>query len=142
VTQLLTVSELSRRTGISRTTIHRALADGRLTRYVITAPNGRRLLEPEAVAFCTNGGIRGRVDSPWMPWNETPAAPVAVTAEGAAKWANALLIPGAWGPPPWDGGQWVTLSGCWLQAVTLAEEHGEFDAALFAELEEASDDSD
>jgi hypothetical protein len=134
VSELLTVSELSRQSGISRQSVYRAIRDGRLSRYLITAPDGRRLLEPEALEFCTNGGIRGRRDSPWMQWSDAPAVPDGPRLEHVAGWGNALIDAAAWGPPPWTVEQWQSLRVVLEQAIDLAGSYGPFDPVLLESL--------
>lgn len=97
------------------------------------------MLEPEALEFCTRGGIRGRRDSPWMQWSDAPAVPDGPRLEHVAAWANGQLPGEQWGPPPWSAAQWHTLIAVWNLAADLAEEHGAFDREVLAKLEAQAD---
>lgn len=128
---LVTISEASRATGVSRTQIYRLRDRGALLGWVHRDGKGRPLIELEGLREHLCSWSRCRVDS----FHGRPA-PVVLTDDGlqppvddVAAWANGLLAEG-WGAPPWDGTQWASLLAVWDEASELAMQHGAFDPAL------------
>lgn len=129
-----TISEVSRASGVSRMTLYRAIKDGRLNRYLARNAGGAYRLTGEVMDFIRGGGIRARIDSPWVqtkgelrpPLAEVKAAPPDVLV---TEWANALLAD-TFGPPPWPPHLWSTLRWAWDEASELAALHGAFDPAV------------
>ena len=85
MSEVWSISEASRATGISRGTLHRMRRDGRLAAFEVQ--NGaRRGLRPEVGQFLKAGGCRPRVDSPWASWNqpreEVPAPRISEECRG------------------------------------------------------------
>jgi AcrR family transcriptional regulator len=132
------ISEISRASGVSRTTLYRAIADGRLNPYLVRNEAGQLRLLATVLDAIRGGLIRPRIDSPWVKPEGKPKPPV-LTHELVAGWANGLIDPDLWGPPPWPGERWHTLLVTWNQAMDLATEHGKFDAELWAQLEAEAD---
>jgi excisionase family DNA binding protein len=89
--ELLTVSEVARRSGVSRTSIYRLAHRGALRPWSASGPGGRPMLRAEVVAELRRGVLlRQRVDSPWAPRRDrAPAAPV-VAVEPEALELEAL----------------------------------------------------
>jgi excisionase family DNA binding protein len=114
--ELLTVSEVARRSGVSRTSIYRLAHRGALRPWSASGPGGRPMLRAEVVAELRRGVLlRQRVDSPWAPRRDrAPAAPVvAVEADALELEAlddddDAIEPPyGAWPADSWAG--WAAL---------------------------------
>jgi len=126
------VAEVAAATGFTRQAVHRAVADGRLARYVVKDGRGHTRLLPEAAAAIRSGVLRLRADSaaghtPPPPPAPAPApAPPADVWANIATWANQLLDTASWGPPPWTGEQWSTLAAVLEQADDLEAEHGAY----------------
>jgi predicted DNA-binding transcriptional regulator AlpA len=64
--EALSVSELSRRSGISRQSIYRSISRGELRRFELVTPGRKPRYGEEAVGYLTRI-IRQRIDSPWRP---------------------------------------------------------------------------
>jgi hypothetical protein len=138
------VAEVAESTGFARQSLHRAVRDGRLSRYVVRDEKGRIRLLPEAASAIRSGMLRLRVDT------AAPPAPAPAPAEpefdsrqawsDIASWANALIDVAAWGPPPWSGEQWATLDLLIDQADDLAAEHGGQTPELLASLQAEGDE--
>lgn len=118
--ELLTVSEVSRRTGISRTSLYRLQRRGQLRPWTASGPAGRPMLRADVVGELRQGQLlRQRVDSPWAPRRDlAPAAPVvAIAPEGLGLEVEALdpdptaeaIEPpyGAWPADSWQG--WAAM---------------------------------
>ena len=128
------MAEVAAATGFTRQAVYRAVRDGRLSRYVVKDGKGHTRLLPEAVAAIRSGMLRLRVDT-HQPPAPAPAANPGELWGSVAAWANALLDLPSWGPPPWTGDQWATLSAVIEQADDLEAEHGVFSAELLAQLD-------
>jgi hypothetical protein len=111
----ITISEASRASGISRTSIYRALRDGRLARFEVLQ-GMRRLLHPDAVPYLRSGAIRPRADSPWFgaptPASAPPVEPVA--ADSGEGWLDDPAertdnLRECWG----DGDDWESFAREW-----------------------------
>ncbi len=138
-----TISEVSRASGVARMTLYRALKDGRLNSYVIGDGRGPVRLKAAVMDFIRGGGIRPRVDSPWLDTKTELRPPLVEEKKGGelpvtliADWANGLLEPSLWGPPPWPAHRWSTLLITWDEAEVLARQHGAFSQELLDQLAE------
>jgi hypothetical protein len=104
--ELLTVSEVSRRSGVSRTSLYRLVRRGALRPWSASGPGGRPMLRADVVAELRRGVLlRQRIDSPWAPRRDrAPAAPVVAVEPEALE----LEPPyGAWPADSWAG--WAAL---------------------------------
>jgi excisionase family DNA binding protein len=101
----LTISEVSRVTGISRGTVYRAFAAGRLAKFEVLTGT-RRLLRPGVVEYLRSGAIRPRADSPWFSGAPEPAAAPAEAVD---------LLPEGW-PAAGDAEPLQQLPECWDDA--------------------------
>jgi len=128
------VAEIARATGFSRQSIHRAIRDGRLSRYLIRDQAGRARLMPEAAAAIRAGVIRPRVDT------KKPTTLPAPNWATIASWANRVLDGPTWSPPPWRGDLWSSLQFALETGTELAAKHGpctdELWRQLFPEVEQ------
>jgi hypothetical protein len=106
--ELLTVSEVSRRSGVSRTSIYRLQRRGVLRPWSASGPGGRPMLRAEVVDELKRGQLlRQRIDSPWAPGRDrAPAAPV-VVIEPAADALELEPPYGAWPADSWE--EWAAL---------------------------------
>lgn len=106
--ELLTVSEVARLSGISRTSLYRLKNRGQLRGWIAAGPGGRPMLRPEVVTELKRGQLlRQRIDSPWAPGRDrAPAAPV-VVIEPAADALELEPPYGAWPADSWQG--WAAL---------------------------------
>lgn len=100
---LISRAELSRRLGVSRAAITIAIRDGRLEGAV--AADGRVDAERGAALFLA-----------------TTSRPLEPPRPDPVPWANALLDPDCWGPPPWTARQWASLRDVWMTACELTDE--------------------
>jgi excisionase family DNA binding protein len=115
----LTISEVSRVTGISRGTVYRALRHGRLAKFEVLTGT-RRLLRPGVVEYLRSGAIRPRADSPWVARAPEPAAEPAgavdllpdgwPAAGDAAVADNSDLLPECWDD---ERAGWQEFSETW-----------------------------
>jgi AcrR family transcriptional regulator len=134
----LSVAEVAAASGFTRQAIYRAIKDGRLGRWLIRDSRGRARLVPEAVKAIRSGGILSlRVDTAAPA---LPPAPSPPSWDVMASWANALLCPEHWGPPPWPPDRWLTLEGVIDEAEELAIAHGDYSAAVMAALADEEGD--
>jgi hypothetical protein len=131
----LSVAEAAAATGFSRQAIHRAVKDGRLSRFLIRDAAGHCRLLPEAVGQIRSGLLRQRIDTarpaPPPPPPPPPPAPEpepgdedGVRGSAWGPWANELLDLPQWGPPPWPAYLWVTLSIVIDEAVECVGKYG------------------
>ena len=120
----LSVAETAAATGFTRQAVHRAVKEGRLSRYLIRDPQGRARLMPEAVSAIRRGLLRQRIDTarPAPPPPEPAAEPP--SWDEVAGWANALINRSAFGPAPWSAMLWASLSNVIEMADELAADHG------------------
>jgi len=80
--ELLSLSEVSRRSGVSRTSIYRLQRRGQLRPWTASGPGGRPLLRADVVAELRRGQLlRQRVDSPWAPRRDRAPAPEGLALE-------------------------------------------------------------
>lgn len=126
--QLLTLSEVARLTGISRTSLYRLKNRGQLRGWIAAGPGGRPMLRPEVVTELKRGQLlRQRMDSPWAqqlaPLDQTPQDPAPEAPYGcwpAASWQEWAAMGWAdWRPdePLEDGEHWPHVAGllsAWL----------------------------
>jgi hypothetical protein len=145
--ELLTVSEVSRRSGVSRTSIYRLQRRGVLRPWSASGPGGQPMLRADVVAELRRGVLlRQRVDSPWAPRRDrAPAAPVVAIeppygAWPADSWAGWAALGWAdWAPDQQlqDAERWehvAGLLGAWLP-------YGELSAIQAASLCLAADEA-
>jgi len=144
----LSVAEVALASGFARQSIHRAIRDGRLNRWLIRDSKGRARLAAEVVVAIRQGGLLGlRVDTkqpaPAPPPVAAPAPVAALPSWGLmAPWANAQLAVEAWNPPPWTAEQWLTLEVVTQQAEELAIELGEWTPEKWADVVERGEDDE
>jgi hypothetical protein len=123
----LSVAEAAAACGFSRQAVHRAIKDGRLSRFLIRDSAGRARLMPEAVGAIRSGLLRQRIDTarpaPPPPAPE-PAADEVFSWADVASWGNALIDRAAFGLVPWSSTLWVSLSNVLDMACALAAERG------------------
>ncbi len=137
---LVTISEASRQTGISRMQIYRLRDRGALKGWLKPGPGRADLIELEGLREHCLGRIQLRVDS--MHGKPAPAslpAPV-VPLEAVAAWANAQLAIDSWGPPPWNATRWATLLNVFELAEVLVAKHGPLTPELEAAVLSAGED--
>lgn len=104
----LTISEAAIALGFkSRSTLYRLMQRGDLVDFERTGPNGERLLEVVGLADKVRSLLRRQINSAMKPASDTPAQD---WWEQVAPICNNFLDLDAWGPPPWSGLQWATLS--------------------------------
>jgi len=127
----LSVAEAAAATGFTRQAIHRAVKDGRLSRFLIRDAAGHCRLMPEAVGAIRGGLLRQRVDTarpapapPPTPEPEPDAAAEGPTWEEVASWGNALIDRRAFGLAPGSSTLWVSLSNVLDLAYEQATERG------------------
>jgi hypothetical protein len=141
----LSVAEAAAATGFTRQAIHRAVKDGRLSRFLIRDAAGHCRLMPEAVGHIRGGLLRQRIDTAPPAPAAPPPAPEPAADEvfswaDVADWGNAGLCCEAFGAPPWPADRWATLAVVLDQSCALAAEQGpctpEALAALRAEADE------
>ena len=136
----LSVAEAAAASGFTRQALYRAIKDGRLTRWLIRDARGCARLVPEAVRAIRSGGVLTlRVDTAAPAPSPAPAPPLP-TWELMAPWANSLLSPELWGPPPWPACRWASLETVIQQAEELAVTHGDYSDDVFAHLLDEEDD--
>lgn len=105
--QTWSISEASRASGISRTSIYRSLKDGRLRDFEVIE-DGRRMLRVKGlVEFLRGGAVKPRIDSPWA-WNRSEDDAQQEVPAGAVLSNQPECWPG---PDDWerfanDWGQW------------------------------------
>ena len=98
---LVTQSEAARILGRSVSTISRAIAQGKL-QY---ADSTKRLLDRRTLVDDFLRGTRPRID---RPINQPDSSS---EWELIAQYANEMLEPALWGPPPWSADRWAALAG-------------------------------
>lgn len=135
----LSVAEAAAACGFTRQAVHRAIKDGRLSRFLIRDSAGRARLMPEAVGAIRSGLLRQRIDT--APPQQPPPAPgPAATPDGptweqVASWGNALIDRAAFGLEPWSPTLWASLSNVLDMAWELAAERGPCTPAALATFE-------
>ena len=130
--ETLSVAEAAAASGFTRQALYRAIKDGRLTRWLIRDARGCARLVPEAVRAIRSGGVLTlRVDTA-APAPSPAPAPAPPNWDVMAPWANSLLSPEHWGPPPWPACRWATLETVIREAEELAVAHGDYRAAVMA----------
>jgi hypothetical protein len=126
----LSVAEAAAACGFTRQAVHRAIKDGRLSRFLIRDSAGHARLQPEAVGAIRSGLLRQRIDTarpappPPPPAPEPEAAPEGPTWEQVASWGNQLIDRAAFGLAPWSSTLWVSLSNVLDLAYEQAAERG------------------
>lgn len=135
---LVSLSEASRATGVSRQQIYRLRDRGVLDGWVHRDAKGKPLIELAGLRehLCT--WSRMRVDSFHLKPEPGMEEEVSET-EMIAEWANVHLQPEAWGPPPWPATRWLTLVDVWADAQWLLETYGRFSHRKWALLEEEAE---
>ena len=121
---LVSISEASRQTGISRTQFYRLRDRGALKGWLKPGPGRGDRIELEGLREHCLGCTRLRVDSAHGKRAPTSPALAVVPLEAVASWANAQLAIDSWGPPPWDPTRWATLMNVFELAEDLAAKHG------------------
>lgn len=124
--ELLTVSEVSRRSGVSRTSIYRLQRRGQLRPWTASGPGGRPLLRADVVGELRRGQLlRQRVDCPWAPRRDRAPTPegLALEVEGRDPdpTAEAIAPPyGCWPADSWAG--WAAMGWAdWRPDETLSD---------------------
>jgi hypothetical protein len=121
VSEVWSISEASRATGISRGTLHRMLKDGRLSAFEVQS-GARRALRPEVRDFLLGGGCRPRIDSPWASWNQLAApangsAPISCNPECWDREDDWQLFAEVWGR--WQPDQQLSDREFWAHVSEL-----------------------
>ena len=134
----LSVAEAAAATGFTRQAVHRAIKDGRLSRFLIRDSQGHCRLLPEAVGAIRSGLLRQRIDTR-PPAPPPPPAPEAAADRPSwhdvATWGNELIDRNAFGPSPWSPTLWASLSNVIEMAWELASDNGACTPAALAQLE-------
>lgn len=141
---VVSLSEASRCTGISRTQLYRQLNRGDLKAWERGfGPRGERLLEMDGLRERCLSTQRARIDT--LHWEaqcnqpEKLQSPVglhrAIDLRKVAEWANASLDPSTWGAPPWALLRWLTLLHVWEEAQDLQLQNGDFTIEKWERLE-------
>lgn len=107
---VVSFSEASRCTGISRVQLSRMAERGDLADFLRGRNGSVRLVELTGLLEHCKGACRLRADSRWQGMKREPVQQPATDWPAVAEWCNALLSPGDWGPPPWPADRWATLS--------------------------------
>ena len=135
----VSVSEAAAATGFSRQAVHRAIKDGRLSRFLVRDPQGHARLMVEAVGAIRSGLIRQRIDT--APPAPSPAPPELEMADDrpswddVAGWGNAMIDRTAFGPSPWSATLWASLSNVLEMAWEVASDNGPCTPAALAAFE-------
>ena len=119
----LSVAETAAATGFTRQAVHRAVKDGRLSRFLIRDSQGHARLMPEAIGAIRRGLLRQRIDTA-PPAPEPEADPGFMDWSDVAGWGNAQVDCSVFGAPPWTAEQWSTLALVLDQSCELAVERG------------------
>jgi hypothetical protein len=130
---LVSLSEASRQTGVSRTQLYRLRDRGALKGRLKPGPGRGDFIELEGLREHCLECTRMRVDSVHSRPAPAPTAAPEVPLEWVAGWANGQLAIDTWGPPPWPAVKWATLQNVFSMAEQWAAELG----PLTPELEAA-----
>jgi hypothetical protein len=139
---LVSLSEASRQTGVSRTQFYRLRNRGALKGWLKPGPGRGDLIELEGLREHCLGCTRMRVDSVHTRPAPAPTAAPEVPLEWVADWANGQLAIDSWGPPPWNATRWATLLNVFELAEVLAAKHGPLTHELEATVLNAGEADD